>query len=77
MISDLKYAYDNLPTTTPDRGRATKWAAGHLLTKLYLHRAQAVAFKNSSEPHLKMLYKGESATDLDSVILIATQVITG
>ncbi len=77
IINDAKYAYENLPTTTSDRGRATKWAAGHLLAKLYLHRAQAVAFKNSSEPHLKMLYKGEVATDLDSVILIATQVITG
>lgn len=77
IISDTRYAYQNLPGTTADRGRATKWAAGHLLAKLYLNRAQAAGFQNSSETHLKMLYKGNVATDLDSVITIATEVITG
>ncbi|HEY6503058.1 MAG TPA: RagB/SusD family nutrient uptake outer membrane protein [Chitinophagaceae bacterium] len=77
IIADLRYAYENLPATTPDRGRITKWAAGHLLAKLYLNRAQAAGFQNSSETHLKMLYKGNVATDLDSVITIASEVITG
>ncbi|HET9744554.1 MAG TPA: RagB/SusD family nutrient uptake outer membrane protein [Chitinophagaceae bacterium] len=77
IISDVRYAYENLPATTADRGRATKWAAGHLLAKLYLNRAQAAGFQNSSETHLKMLYKGSVATDLDSVISIATEVING
>lgn len=77
IISDVRYAYDNLPATQSDRGRATKWAAGHLLAKLYLNRAQAAGFANSSEPTLKMLYKGNVATDLDSCIQIATEVITG
>ena len=77
IISDLRYAYDNLPATTTERGRITKWAAGHLLAKLYLNRAQAAGFQNSSEAHLKMLYKGNVLTDLDSVITIATEVING
>ncbi len=77
IIADTKYAYENLVTTSTERGRLTKWAAGHLLAKLYLNRAQAAAFQNSSENHLKMLFKGNVATDLDSVILIASEVITG
>ncbi len=76
IISDVRFAYDNLPATA-DRGRLTKWAAGHLLAKLYLNRAQAAGFQNSSETHLKMLYKGNVSTDLDSCILIATEVING
>jgi starch-binding outer membrane protein, SusD/RagB family len=77
IIGDMRYAYDNLPATTTERGRLTKWAAGHLLAKLYLNRAQAAGFQNSPEQHLKMLYKGSVATDLDSVISIATEVING
>ena len=76
IITDVRYAYENLPTAT-DRGRASKWAAGHFLAKLYLNRAQAAAFQNNSEQHLAMLYKGNVSTDLDSVILIATEVING
>lgn len=76
IIADLRYAYENLPAST-DRGRASKWAAGHLLAKLYLNRAQAAGFQNSGEPHLKMLYKGNVTTDLDSVISITTEVING
>lgn len=74
IIGDVKYAYDNLPTTG-DRGRITKWAAGHFLAKLYLNRAQAAGFQSSSDQNLKMLYKGNVTTDLDSVITIATAVI--
>lgn len=74
IIADVKYAYENLPATG-DRGRLTKWAAGHFLAKLYLNRAQAAGFQNSSDTYLKMLYKGNVATDLDSCITIATDVI--
>lgn len=77
IIADMRYAYENLPATTADRGRLTKWAAGHFLAKLYLNRAQAAGYQNSSEVHLKMLYKGNVATDLDSVISITSEVITG
>ncbi len=76
IIGDVRYAYENLPTAT-DRGRASKYAAGHLLAKLYLTRAQAAGFQNSAEVHLKMLYKGNVTTDLDSAVLIATEVING
>jgi hypothetical protein len=77
IIADTRYAYENLPASSNERGRLTKWAAGHLLAKLYLNRAQAAGFANSAEPHLKMLYKGNVATDLDSVILLASEVIAG
>jgi hypothetical protein len=76
IIGDVRTAFESLPATT-DRGRASKWVAGHLLAKLYLHRAQAAPFQTSAETHLKMLYKGNVATDLDSSIYYATQVITG
>src|SRR6478609_6477572 len=75
IIGDMRYAYDILPATTTERGRITKAAAGHLLAKLYLNRAQAAGFASSGEAHLKMLYKGNVATDLDSCITIATEVI--
>jgi hypothetical protein len=77
IIGDVRYAYDNLPTTASDRGKITKWAAGHFLAKLYLNRAQAAGFNNNSDPDLAMLYKGNVATDLDSVITIASEVING
>ncbi|HSC54530.1 MAG TPA: RagB/SusD family nutrient uptake outer membrane protein [Phnomibacter sp.] len=76
MLSDMRYAFANLPATA-DRGRITKWAAGHFLAKLYLNRAQAAGWSSSGEAHLKMLYKGNVATDLDSCIYYASQVITG
>jgi hypothetical protein len=77
IIGDMRYAYENLPATTTDRGRLNKWAAGHFLAKLYLNRAQAAGFASSGETHLKMLYKGNVTTDLDSCINICTQVING
>jgi hypothetical protein len=75
IISDMREAYAGLPGNVADRGRAGKLAAGHFLAKLYLTRAQAAGFQNSSENHLKMLYKGSVSTDLDSAITIATEVI--
>lgn len=75
IISDVRFAYENLPVSN-DPARVSKAAAGHLLAKLYLNRAQAAAFQNSAEQHLKMLFKGNVATDLDSVITITTEVIT-
>jgi len=34
--ADLKFAYDNLPETHSQAGRANKWAAGSMLAKAYL-----------------------------------------
>jgi len=76
IISDVKFAYENLPASQAQRGRITKNAAGHFLAKLYLNRAQGAEFQNSSEQYLKMLYKGNVSTDLDSVVFYASAVIT-
>ncbi|MGZ3873847.1 MAG: RagB/SusD family nutrient uptake outer membrane protein, partial [Mucilaginibacter sp.] len=35
--ADFQYAYENLPNTQPDAGRANKWAAGAYLAKTYLY----------------------------------------
>jgi len=35
--ADFKFAYDSLPTTQDDIGRANKWAAGAYLAKTYLY----------------------------------------
>lgn len=75
IIADLRFAYEHLPVSTDDQGRATKLAAGHFLAKVYLNRAQAANFQNSGEEHLRMLYKGNVPTDLDSTITLATEVI--
>lgn len=76
LISDLRIAVSILPETVAaaDLGRITKPAAAHLLSKLYLHRAQAKDWA-SAETHLKMLYKGNVSTDLDSAIFYSTMVI--
>ncbi len=82
IIGDLRFCYDNLPaagggdmTGVVARERYSKGAAAHFLAKLYLYRAQGAEFRDSSEPHLKMLYKGSVPTDLDSCIYYANQVI--
>jgi hypothetical protein len=36
--ADLQFAFDNLPETQPQVGRANKWAAGALLGKAYLYQ---------------------------------------
>lgn len=74
IIGDLRKAVTLLPTTSTELGRITKPAAAHLLAKLYLHRAQAANWANA-ETHLKMLYKGNVTTDLDSANYYATIVI--
>jgi hypothetical protein len=74
IIGDLRKAVDVLPTTTTELGRITKPAAAHFLAKLYLHRAQAANW-SGAETHLKMLYKGNVSTDLDSAKFYATMVI--
>lgn len=91
LISDLRYAVDNLPESysSDGFGRATKYAAAHLLAKMYLHRAQGAIYgttaygRNSDgtidntnpKSYLGMLYKGEGTADLDSCIYYSTAVI--
>ncbi len=38
--ADFKYAFDNLPETMSDKGRANKWAAGAYLGKAYLFQGK-------------------------------------
>jgi hypothetical protein len=38
IVEDLQFAYDNLPGTQPEIGRANKWAAGAYLAKAYLYQ---------------------------------------
>ena len=79
MISDLRYAVEHLPETysSGEFGRITKYAAAHLLSKLYLQRAQGAQYGTSeygrnadgtidtSNPksYLGMLYKGTGTAD--------------
>jgi len=66
IISDLLAAYAVLPDVyqQTDRGRATKWAAGHLLAKVYLTRGSA-----------DLAERGGKATDMDSAAFYAVKVI--
>lgn len=43
---DFKYAFDNLPETQSDVGRANKWAAGAYLAKTYLYQDKFEEAKN-------------------------------
>ena len=91
MIGDLRYAVDHLPATYTDAefGRVTKYAAAHLLSKLYLQRAQGADYGSSTygrksdgsidnsnaNSYLGMLYKGKGTADLDSCIYYSSMVI--
>jgi hypothetical protein len=77
IIGDLRYAFDNLPPAATEKGRHTKYTAAHFLAKLYLQRAQGAQYENSSKTHLKMLFKGNVPTDLDSSVYFAGYVING
>ncbi|GAB6121460.1 RagB/SusD family nutrient uptake outer membrane protein [Dysgonomonas termitidis] len=65
IISDLRYAEENLnETATEKKGKATKYAAAHLLAKVYLTRGSAVAEQ-----------RGQQTTDMDSTLYYARKVI--
>lgn len=91
LISDLRYAVENLPESYSESefGRVTKYAAAHFLSKLYLQRAQGAEYgttaygrnadgtidSNNPNSYLGMLYKGKVTTDLDSCIHYSSMVI--
>ncbi len=66
IMSDLRAAEAALPLTQGQRGRATKWAARHMLAKAYLTRGSAVSDQ-----------RGQKPSDLDSAAFFADQVING
>ena len=48
--ADFKFAYDNLPGTQSDLGRANKWAAGAYLAKTYLYEKKYAEAKAVFDP---------------------------
>lgn len=64
IIADLTYASDNLPVNQSQWGRATKGAANHFLSKVYLTRGSAVKDQ-----------RGQKADDMDNAIKYAELVI--
>lgn len=68
IISDLRFSVEHLPITAAAQGRANKAASAHLLAKVYLARGSAVS---QSQQNIR----GSRATDIDSVIYYAGQVV--
>lgn len=64
IISDLRFAAENLAPLTSDLGRATRGAAQHFLAKAYLTRGSAVTEQ-----------RGQLPTDMDSAAYYADLVI--
>ncbi len=64
IITDLRSCVENLSPTTDEKGRATSYAAAHLLAKVYLTRGSAVTDQRGQQP-----------TDMDSTLYYAKQVI--
>jgi len=64
IISDLRNAVENLPEKADNKGRATCFAAAHLLSKVYLTRGSAVTEQ-----------RGQQSTDMDSTLYYAEKVI--
>ena len=64
IITDLRECTANLAPTTKEKGRATSYAAAHLLAKVYLTRGSAVADK-----------RGQKPTDMDSALYYSEMVI--
>lgn len=64
IITDLRFAADNLPATQGEFGRATKGAAQHVLADAYLTRGSAVSD-----------VRGQQTTDADSAAFYADAVI--
>ena len=48
--ADFKFAYDNLPGTQTDIGRANKWAAGAYLAKTYMYEKKYTEAKAVFDP---------------------------
>jgi hypothetical protein len=65
IITDLRFAAENLPAAQAEYARATRAAAQHLLAKVYLTRGSAVTEQRGRKP-----------TDMDSAGYYAEQVIT-
>jgi len=70
ILSDLRRAFDQLPVTPAQQGRASKAAAAQLLAKVYLARGSASSAAQQAA-------RGTQASDIDSVIYYASQIEGG
>jgi hypothetical protein len=68
IISDLRFAESKLmpEVSASEKGKATSFAAAHLLAKVYLTRGSAVSYANEI---------GQKPTDLDSALYYSEKVI--
>jgi hypothetical protein len=64
IIEDLEYAIQYLPEKPEKTGKATRYAATHLLAKVYLTRGSAVSDQ-----------RGQQSTDMDNALKYAKMVI--
>lgn len=64
ILEDLHFAESNLPETQSDYGRATKYAAKHLLSLVYLTRGSAVTEE-----------RGQESSDIEHALKYAEDVI--
>lgn len=64
ILDDLHFAVENLPESQSDYGRATKYAAEHLLSLVYLTRGSAVTDQ-----------RGQESTDMENAIKYAEDII--
>ena len=64
IISDLRNSAEDLPEKAVNYGRATRYSAAHLLSKVYLARGSAVTEM-----------RGQKSSDMDSTLYYAERVI--
>ena len=64
IIKDMEYAVDYLPEKPAKTGKATRYAAAHLLAKVFLTRGSAINDQ-----------RGQQATDMDNALKYAKIVI--
>lgn len=70
IASDLYYAYQNLPASIPaaEKGRASKWAAGALLARVYLYHKGYGKGVLGLTSDLKADSKTFTETDIETII---------
>ncbi len=67
IVSDFKKAYDLLPTSQPQKGRADKYAAATYLAKAYLYKA----YRQDESNNVTSI----DATDLEQVLTYTNEVM--
>lgn len=68
IADDFQYAYDNLPETQPEVGRANKYAAAAYLAKVYLYKA----YRQDAMNNVVSIDKGDLQKVLDMTAFVMT-----